>query len=66
MPPRDVEALSACLIDALNMAPAKRAEMGQRAQRRVHADFTLDMMCQRTLAVYDELLAPRLIMTLSE
>jgi glycosyltransferase involved in cell wall biosynthesis len=66
VPPRDVEALSACLIDALNMAPAKRAEMGQRAQRRVHADFTLDLMCQRTLAVYDELLAPRLIMTLSE
>ena len=62
VPPRDVEALADAITHALGLAPEQRAEMGRRAQRRVVADFTRDLMCHRTLAVYDELLTPRLMM----
>lgn len=62
VPPRDIDALTRTLADALNMTPTDRLRLGREGQNRVMADFTRDLMCQRTMAVYDELLTARLMM----
>jgi len=55
-PPGNVGALAQYLIAALAMSPAERAAMGARARRHVLAQFTVEAMQRRTLAVYDRLL----------
>jgi glycosyltransferase involved in cell wall biosynthesis len=40
---------------ALALTPDERETLSRRAQRHVHEHFSLDAMCQRTLALYAEL-----------
>ena len=53
VPPRDPDALAAA-INALLADPARRAAMGAAARARVAAEFDLDVMVGRVLALYEE------------
>lgn len=54
VPVRNVERLAAA-IERLIADPALRAQMGARARARAEADFSLDSVVAKTLAVYREL-----------
>jgi glycosyltransferase involved in cell wall biosynthesis len=56
VPPGDPTALADGLAQALTLAPADRAAMGDRARAHVRAQFTVAAMQRSTLAVYDRLL----------
>ena len=56
MPPGDAGALAERLADALALGPAERAALAGRARAHVLAQFTVEAMQRRTLAVYDRLL----------
>ncbi len=58
VPPGDAAALAAALGAALDLAPAQRLAMAQRAIARMRERFTTAAMTERTLAVYQELLFP--------
>ncbi|MBV6656135.1 MAG: glycosyltransferase family 4 protein [Devosiaceae bacterium] len=53
----DKEALADAIIGALNLAPGARDAHIKRAQAHVHRRFSLEAMCEATLAVYDSLTA---------
>lgn len=61
IPPSAAEPLAAALAEALTMTPQRRAAMSQAARARVIQRFSLDAMKRATLAVYDEVLATRLL-----
>jgi rhamnosyl/mannosyltransferase len=54
-PPRDADALARA-INALIDDPARRAEMGRAARERVTREFDLDVMVDRVLALYGDLI----------
>ena len=54
--PGDAAALAERLAVALALAPAERPAMAGRARAHVLAQFTVEAMQRRTLAVYDRLL----------
>ncbi len=56
VPPGDPMALAAAMDRVLVMSPEAREEMAQAAMAHVRANFTRELMCSRTLAVYAELL----------
>lgn len=56
VPSADVEALAACLKEALALDAGARTSIGQRARRNVMENFTDETMKRQTLLVYDELL----------
>jgi glycosyltransferase involved in cell wall biosynthesis len=56
VPPSDSAAMAEQLALALALAPAERSAMGGRARAHVLAQFTVEAMQRRTLAVYDGLL----------
>jgi glycosyltransferase involved in cell wall biosynthesis len=56
VPPGDAAALGERLAAALALAPAERSAMAGRAREHVLAQFTVEAMQRRTLAVYDRLL----------
>ena len=56
VPPGDAAALAERLAVALALDPAERAAMAGRARAHVLAQFTVEAMQRRTLAVYDRLL----------
>lgn len=56
-PPGDVDALAGALSEALSMSDEALAEMSRKAAENA-ANFSLETMCERTLAVYEEVLAP--------
>lgn len=58
VPPRDPQALARALLEAL-AHPERRAAWAAKARERVAA-FSADAMVDRTLAVYEELLARRI------
>jgi glycosyltransferase involved in cell wall biosynthesis len=58
VPPRDTAALSAAIADALALDPAARAGFARRARAHVAAGYSREMMCARTIDVYEELLFP--------
>lgn len=58
VPPRDRDALAAAINRLLDDA-ALRHRLGDGGRRRVHEQFTVDRMVQRTLHVYREALASR-------
>jgi glycosyltransferase involved in cell wall biosynthesis len=53
VPPGDSAALAAALRALLD-DPPRRAEMGAAARRRVHEEFSAEVMARRTLEVYRE------------
>ena len=57
VPPGDVATLAATLDEALNMQPADRDAMGERARASVCAHYTTAAMQAATIEVYRELLA---------
>ncbi len=59
VPPGDASALVAALDQALALHPVDREAMAIRSIDRVRRDYTRELMCDRTLAVYEELLAER-------
>lgn len=56
VPPGDADALAAALDHALDMAPADRHALGERARASVCAHYTTGAMQAATLDVYRELL----------
>jgi hypothetical protein len=44
------------LRHALTLAPHERALLGEKARARVPGFFSKDLMCRRTLAIYQEVL----------
>ncbi|HEY1723504.1 MAG TPA: glycosyltransferase family 4 protein [Magnetospirillaceae bacterium] len=57
VPPGDPMALATAMDRALTMSAAEREAMTTAGMAHVRANFTRELMCQRTLAVYEELLA---------
>lgn len=55
VPPRDPDGLAAA-INALIADPARRAALGRAAQRRAREEFDLDVMVDRVLALYSDLI----------
>jgi glycosyltransferase involved in cell wall biosynthesis len=56
VPPGDPAALAKALHDVLRLGPQKRHEMALAARRNIAERFTVERMCEQTLAVYSELL----------
>jgi glycosyltransferase involved in cell wall biosynthesis len=57
VPPGDAGALAERLAQALRLPAPERAALANRARAHVLAQFTVEAMQRRTLAVYDRLLA---------
>lgn len=57
--PRQDESAMADAIVALLRDPARRARFGEAGRARVEAEFSVDHMVERTLAVYERRLAAR-------
>ena len=55
VPVGDAKALAECLDKVLDMAPREREIIGHRAQESVRQNFSIQKMCEQTLAVYQEL-----------
>lgn len=54
--PGDADSLARALRQALQLDTQQRAHIGEQAVIHVRANFTKDLMCARTLALYGELL----------
>ena len=59
VPPGDASALAGALREALAIDGTTRAQLASRAIQHVRDNFTRELMCNRTLAVYREVLAER-------
>ena len=59
VPPGDASALVTALSEALAIEPEAREAMAARTIAQVRQDYTRDLMCDRTLSVYEELLEER-------
>ena len=59
VPPGDASALAVALREALSLDAATRDALAQRVVENVRADYTKELMCERTLAVYQELLTEK-------
>jgi glycosyltransferase involved in cell wall biosynthesis len=58
VPPRDRAALAAAIDEALALDDEARAAFAARARAQVEAGYTREIMCARTIEVYEELLFP--------
>lgn len=56
-PPGDADALAAAIGHALRLTEAERLRLAEAAIAHVRAEFAKEAMCEKTLAVYDEVLA---------
>ena len=56
VPPADPDAMADALKHALSLTERERTDMSDRAVQHARAHFDLDLMCARTLAVYQDLL----------
>jgi glycosyltransferase involved in cell wall biosynthesis len=56
--PRDPAALSAAIGEALALDPVARAAFARRSRAHVAANYSRELMCARTIEVYEELLFP--------
>ena len=54
--PLSVDSLAEALQTALNLTPRKRRALAKDARQQMTDQFSKDMMCERTLAVYKSLL----------
>ena len=55
-PVGDATALAETLDKVLSMTSAERAQMGERACANVHENYTIQTMCEKTLALYQSFL----------
>ena len=58
VPPRDPAALAVAIEETLALDPEERAAFGRQARAQVAAGYTREIMCARTIEVYEELLFP--------
>ncbi len=58
VPPNDADALARALDQALALGAEARDKLARQAMAHVREHFTKQRMCQETLAVYREVLAP--------
>jgi len=58
VPPDDPEAMSAAIAHALALTPADRMALAGRAMAHMREHFSTQLMTDRTLAVYEEILFP--------
>jgi glycosyltransferase involved in cell wall biosynthesis len=56
VPPGDAEALARAIQLALSIDGEERRRLSARAVANIRANYTKALMCERTLAVYDEIL----------
>jgi glycosyltransferase involved in cell wall biosynthesis len=56
VPPSDAGALADAVEEALALTPGQRAVLATRAMNHIANNFTRELMCERTLDVYAELL----------
>lgn len=59
VPPDNADALAAMLMGVLDLDPADRQAVARRAMESARANYTKDLMCARTLSVYDEAIAEK-------
>ncbi len=59
VPPNNPAALADALLEALSLGAAARDALGARARAFVQANFSLNRMCEETLALYERLLEAR-------
>ena len=59
VPPGDASALAIALREALSLDAATRDALARRVIENVRTEYTKELMCDRTLAVYEEVLAER-------
>jgi glycosyltransferase involved in cell wall biosynthesis len=57
IPPNDPSALAGAIKEALSLNNAQRAVLATRAMNHVMQKFTKEIMTEKTLSVYAELLA---------
>jgi glycosyltransferase involved in cell wall biosynthesis len=58
VPPGDAGAMAAAINEALSLDAAAREAFARRARAHVAAGFTRELMCARTIDIYEELLFP--------
>lgn len=58
-PPGDADALAAAIERAVSLSAEQRAALAARAAAHVRRHFTVELMCEKTLAVYQEVLRGR-------
>ena len=58
VPPRDVEALSAAIVDVAALPPKQRRELGAAARRHALANYTLDRVVDRYAELFENLSRP--------
>jgi glycosyltransferase involved in cell wall biosynthesis len=58
VPPSDPAALAAAISDALSLDAVARDAFARRARAHIAAGFTRELMCARTIEIYEELLFP--------
>jgi glycosyltransferase involved in cell wall biosynthesis len=66
VPPHDPAALATAIDEALALDQDERAAFGRRARAQVAAGYTREIMCARTIEVYEELLFPQVNSTARE
>jgi glycosyltransferase involved in cell wall biosynthesis len=59
VPVRDPASLAAAIGEALSLGAEERAHLATRAVGRIAAHFSREVMCARTIEVYEELLFPQ-------
>jgi glycosyltransferase involved in cell wall biosynthesis len=57
--PSDPVSLAAAIAAALGLEPAERAALAHRSRAHVASGYTRELMCARTMDVYEELLFPQ-------
>lgn len=55
--PYDTEALAQAITEAISLPIEQKKQMGETARAHVAAHFSLEQMCDKTIAVYRELLS---------
>lgn len=59
VPPGDADAWAGALRNAIEIGHGKRLEMGEKGQARVRQLYSVDAMCEATLAAYERVLEAR-------
>lgn len=57
VPPGDADGMAQALLEALKLPAKARRAIGKRARAHAQTNFSLQQMCDKTLAIYKELLA---------
>ena len=56
VPPGDASALAEALQEALSLEDTARNALAGRVMANVRADYTKELMCDRTMSVYEEMI----------